>query len=664
MHDTLRRLEALETLELLDTPAEPIFDDIALLAKRLCQTPIALISFVAGERQWFKARIGFGQSETPINQSVCIHALASDAILIIPDLSADPRTRDNPLVTGPAHLRFYAGAVIKTPGGVPIGSLCVIDVEPRPAGLEDEQAKLLCALSHQIQLALMQRRALSARPDALLEERERAARANAAVTQLRALEARHDSAQQAGGVGTFEVDVASDRCWLSLQARRLFGLPETGAMTMADIHNIVHEDDLRYATSKESRMDGTAAREIEFRIRRPRDGAIRWLNRRADFRTDASGHIVSMVGVVQDVTERKQVDLRGAALIALTDAMREADSVHNVVVVASRILGRTLTAARAGFAMLAPGDDTLTIEGDWTAPQVTSLAGRYVGRYKRTIDLLRQDAPLVIANVAAYTWLGGDRDLYEAAEARALVAVPLRDRKHLVGFVFVHSQEARTWTSAETSFVLSVADRAYAVIAKIQAEALQRVLNEELSHRLKNSLALVQSIVHQTLRGIDAKEAVAALEGRIHALGRAHDVLLHESWASADIATVVAQAIALHQKDRFVTSGPEVSLGPKATLSLSMLLHELATNATKYGALSVPDGRVEIGWSLETLADPILQISWVERGGPAASAPQRRGFGSRLLQMGISGAGRSVLDYTPEGLRATFEAPLSRISEA
>jgi len=131
----------------MDTLSEEIFDKIVLRATQMCGTPVALISLVAGDRQWFKARIGFGPCETPLSQSVCKYALDQRGVLVIPDLAADPRTSANALVTGDPRIRFYAGARIKAGDGTPIGSLCVIDTVPRPRGLTPAQSAALEGLA-------------------------------------------------------------------------------------------------------------------------------------------------------------------------------------------------------------------------------------------------------------------------------------------------------------------------------------------------------------------------------------------------------------------------------------------------------------------------------------------------------------------------------------
>jgi two-component sensor histidine kinase len=356
------RLAALASYDILDTPAEQGFDDIVHLAREICATPVALVSLVAADRQWFKAKEGFDACETPIEQSVCAHALQSSDLLIIPDLALDPRTRGNTLVTEEPHIRFYAGAPLITAAGIIIGTLCVIDRVPRPHGLTTAQAENLQRLAGQV------------------------------MTQL----------------------------------------------------------DLRRALKEQ----------------------------------------------------------------------------HEV-------------------------------------------------------------------------------------------------------------------------------------------EAQRQLLNAELSHRLKNTLAMVQAIANQTLRGVTEQDAVTAFKKRIIAIAAAHDVLLRESWAAADMRTVAKAALGIFDAPfRFDVSGPDLTIGPRATLSVSMLIHELATNALKYGALSVDGGRVSVAWHLEANSDATdVVLNWTETGGPPASEPARRGFGSRLIGMGLVGSGACEIHYLPAGLQARFSAPLDAMQQ-
>ncbi|WP_181706278.1 sensor histidine kinase [Chthonobacter rhizosphaerae] len=195
-----------------------------------------------------------------------------------------------------------------------------------------------------------------------------------------------------------------------------------------------------------------------------------------------------------------------------------------------------------------------------------------------------------------------------------------------------------------------------------QVEQHQRLLINELNHRVKNTLATVNSIAAQSLRSTtDTETAREAFTGRIVALAQAHDVLTRERWEGADLTAVVAGALAPHGADRFDVTGVSVRLGPQTALSFAMALHELATNAVKYGALSEPEGRVAIDWRVDGRADGrYLIFRWRESGGPPVTPPTRRGFGSRLIEQGLSrelGGAVKIL-FEREGLVCTIDAPL------
>jgi GAF domain-containing protein len=147
------RLAALDAYGILNTPPEQEFDELARIAAHVCSTPIALVSFVAEHRQWFKAEVGFGRRETPIDLAFCSHAIRQPDLFVIPDTTKDPRFRSNPLVTGQPHVRFYAGALITTANGIPLGTLCVMDQVPRP-GITLEQGDMLLTLAHQAMVLL------------------------------------------------------------------------------------------------------------------------------------------------------------------------------------------------------------------------------------------------------------------------------------------------------------------------------------------------------------------------------------------------------------------------------------------------------------------------------------------------------------------------------
>ncbi len=169
-HTEARRLAALQAYGILDTPTEAVFDDITRIASTICGTPIAVVNLVDGERQWFKSERGLGVRETPLDTSICAHALLEHEYLEVPDTTADPRFASNPLVVGEPGLRFYAGALLKTPDGLPLGTVCVLDTTPRT--LTDDQADTLRALSRQV-MAQLELRRLLAGANAVAQHRAR-----------------------------------------------------------------------------------------------------------------------------------------------------------------------------------------------------------------------------------------------------------------------------------------------------------------------------------------------------------------------------------------------------------------------------------------------------------------------------------------------------------
>ncbi|WP_052401245.1 sensor histidine kinase [Muricoccus aerilatus] len=364
------RLAALLRYDILDTPREADFDDIVAIASEVCGAPIALVSLVDADRQWFKARHGVGLSATPLDGAFCPHSFPDKELLVVPDATRDPRFRDSPLVTGPLGIRFYAGAPLVTPDGFALGTVCVIDTKPRE--LTEAQARTLRALARQVITLLELRRAL-----------------------------------------------------------------------------------------------------------------------------------------------------------------------------------------RRG-----------------------------------------------------------------------------------------HAHEAKL----------------------AEAQALQQVLINELAHRTKNNLAMVQAIVGQTLRGAGSVvEVRAAIAARLRALGGAMDALVQTSWTGADLGDLARGILPLCDPGllgRVALEGPALKLGARATLALTLAFHELATNAMKYGALSVPEGRVSLSWEcLEGAGPSRLRLRWAEAGGPAVRRPGRTGFGTRLIRDNLAGAteGAVTLDYRPEGFAFTLEAPLEAL---
>jgi len=203
------------------------------------------------------------------------------------------------------------------------------------------------------------------------------------------------------------------------------------------------------------------------------------------------------------------------------------------------------------------------------------------------------------------------------------------------------------------------------------ADEQRTLLLNELNHRINNTLVTVQSLVEQTLRSSDLSGGVREdLSSRLVALSNAHKLLVQQNWAGAELGAIVRKAAAPYQsgrKPRLTFDGPALRLSPQQAVSMALVLHELATNAVKYGALSGPDGEVAISWNLhlDEAGARHMTFLWQERGGPPVTEPQRRGFGTRLISrsFGQETAGEARIDFDPAGVRCTIDIPLSTRQE-
>jgi two-component sensor histidine kinase len=204
-----------------------------------------------------------------------------------------------------------------------------------------------------------------------------------------------------------------------------------------------------------------------------------------------------------------------------------------------------------------------------------------------------------------------------------------------------------------------------------EAEARQKLLIDELNHRVKNTLATVQSLAAQTARGTDSPEEFRqAFEGRLIALSQAHDQLTRRHWQSADLRDIISGVAGPHlsrPEEQLGIEGEAITVSPRIALTMALVLHEMTTNATKYGALSLPEGRIEISWQIERRPSKssLLHIEWRERNGPPVEEPARPGFGSRFIQGSVTAElrGSVRMEFNPDGLRCTIDIPLDPVGD-
>ncbi|RRN65023.1 PAS domain-containing protein [Caulobacter sp. 602-1] len=444
-----------------------------------------------------------------------------------------------------------------------------------------------------------------------------------------------DLAAQAAGMGRWDHKPHIGQRFWDARARSIFGLSPDEKPTQEAFERLLHPDDLsRVRAAVAAAMDpsGDGAINLEYRIRRGGDGALRWVEvfGRAFF---DGGQCVRFVGVASDVTERREAVDR---LLRQEQTLRLAMDAADVGTWQLDLDTGDLTWSDRCYQLfgLQPGEP-VDLETAYALihpadePQVREAT-------ERAID------PNVRADYAIeYRAIGRDDHVERWLSVKGKV-------------FFGDDGKSRRFVGA----VVNVTDRK-------RAELHLRLLVNELNHRVKNSLATIQAIATQSFNGQrPLDQAQEAFSSRIVALAEAHDLLTRENWEGAELHDVTARVAALHGgPGRFDLSGPSIRLSPKSALSLSMALHELATNAMKYGALSTPVGRVHVSWALAP--DPgaaRVDLTWTETGGPPVAPPTERGFGSRLIERGLAAelSGSAAIDFHPDGvvcrIRALTEA--------
>ncbi|MCU0791859.1 MAG: response regulator [Opitutaceae bacterium] len=309
------RLGVLRSYAVLDTPAEPPFDQLAQLAAHICGTPTALITLIDAERQWFKSCIGFDATETPREDSVCARIMHTGTLTELRDLAADPRFASLRLVREAPRLRFYAGVPLVTPSGQPLGTLCVIDYRPRE--LDELQREALRVLAAQVMAQLELRRNLrdkSRAESALLGilEDERAAQSalRKSEHEQRELARRLAMAQHVAKVGSWETDLATLNVTWSEETHRIFETdPAVFRPTHAAFLQIVHPEDRPRVDQALTRSleNGEGPHMVEHRLRFP-DGRVKFIEERWQIIQGPDGKPREATGTCQDVTERKKLE--------------------------------------------------------------------------------------------------------------------------------------------------------------------------------------------------------------------------------------------------------------------------------------------------------------------------------------------------------------------
>jgi len=449
-----------------------------------------------------------------------------------------------------------------------------------------------------------------------------------AEQDLRVSEERLRLSQEAAGLGHWDFDFAGTLVW-SAQTRKLLGVEPTTPASKELLLSLVHPEDrarLEEHIARSGRPDCDRGRHLEFRIVM-QDGALRWLEDQSRVETDATGMPVRAVGIVRDVTEHKfaEHDLR-----ASKDRLQ-----------------LCLDAAQLGWWQYYPR--RRVISGD--------------ARFNEIFDVIAEEAPieeikkLVHPDDVERLW--ADREVWLNSVDRKPHADEYRVRRRDGAVRWVEAHWLAYFEDASRERGLAdVVGTVQDITERKERQEREHLLMREINHRAKNMLSVVGAIAHQTATKAP-EDFIERFSERIQALSANQDLLVRNEWKGVEIEDLVRAQLA-HFADlvgsRVAVRGPKLYLNAASAQAVGLALHELATNAGKYGALSTDTGRVDIRWG--TNGD-IFTMGWTEREGPPVTAPKRRGFGTIVMEAMTerSVGGKVDLDFASSGLSWRLVCP-------
>lgn len=441
---------------------------------------------------------------------------------------------------------------------------------------------------------------------------------------------------EGAGMATWELDLTTMTGTWSANRFDLLGIPRRADLSgsFAEWIACIHPGDRdRARTAVERCFTEGQPYTIEYRVLRADTGAERWLQSHGSRIDYDDGRASRFVGVSFDITARKCAE-------------------HNLR--ASEARFRTIFEQANDFLVTTSLDQVITSVN----PAVLAALG-----YAESEVVGHSIAEFMSAEEFARSMQAFEKKLAEGGTTRLTITVRAKDGRPLIWEV--NSRLTTDDAGNPTGLHAIARDMTDAK----RAETHLRLLIDELNHRVKNTLAIVQGIAQQTFKdNADPAAARHAFEGRLAALSEAHTLLTRERWDAVSMRQIIGDAVAPHGGDagRFTLDGPDLPIVPKTAISLALAIHELATNAVKHGALSVPGGRVAITWARsDTSGAARLMLRWEERGGPPVRTPTKRGFGTRMIERGLAAElGGSVrIDFAPQGLVCIVDAPLPEGAE-
>jgi len=582
-------------------------------------------------------------------------ALEEDRTLAAHDALSDPRTAEfADTYLAPLGITSMMDAPVMK-GHRLVGVICHEHVGPRRRWTLEDQA-FAGSMTDFVAMAM--------------QARERAEAERVAIER----EARLTEAQQVAHIGSFEWDLVANRCTWSDELYRIFGFAPGGFTPGVDsmLERVVPSDRDHLRCKLESAIASGDRLDVDYRVDRP-DGSLCMISCHGKVERDERDRPVRVIGTVQDITDRKRARLLQEGRSGVLEQIAAGASLHDVlntlVFGMERVNPRMLCSVllldserrlRLGAAPSLPDFYNKAIDGLEIGPGSGSC-GTAAATGQR----------VVVEDIATHPYWIDYRDLAEAADLRACWSEPIRSADgDVLGTFAIYYREPRSPDQTDLEIITTSAPLAGVAIECIRARHRQALLMRELDHRVKNNLTMVLSIAEQTVTSAGTLgQFTPIFRERIRSLAVAHELLARTSWEGAEFRELADRILEPYGPAKILLEGEEVVLPANVAPALCMVLQELASNATKYGSLSVPEGRVSVEWSTgpnpgQGRGGRQLRIQWIERNGPPVGPPKRRGFGTELIEHMISYQlhGESELDFQEHGVRCTLVVPLEPAS--
>jgi PAS domain S-box-containing protein len=594
------RLAALHSYAILDTAPERAFDDIVRLAGQLLDAPIVAVNLIDADRQWFKSEVGLGVREMPLDHSICKHVLLEKERMVVPDTRDDLRFACNPLVTGAPGLRFYAGELLKTEAGLPLGTLCVLDTVPRPQGLTELQALTLRTLAQQVETQLELRKVVHEQERLLAEQQGMHA-------LLQGAQERSRLATEAAGLGLWSWNPVGDIIsWENTRPYEILGLPvDAGPPTTRQFMRdfLLAEDAPAFASAINETVKTGGQFHFQGRMRRL-DGAVRWIDFLGKAQPDPNGAPPRILGVVSDITTRKLAE------VALQESRQRFENIVSQAatgVVQADLAGRISMVNHKVCAMLGYEREQMQAMSILDITADTSAA--------RTLDALKQLKEGADSVVLQKQYRRKDGSLMWATSSVSPVRNSDGDIEGMVAIVVDITQDR-------------LAEENLRTLATELAEADQRKSEflATLAHELRNPLAPISSGLTILKLGGDNAQAVgkirAMMERQVAQMVRLIDDLLDVARISGgkielQLARVDMHALlaaAIETSTPFIERGghqlvmrqPDTPLLLDADAArIAQVLSNLLNNSAKYTPLG---GLIEVE-VVRDGADAVITVS-------------------------------------------------------